>query len=91
MAGMVSGSVMSAITRSVPPQWGHAVMSISNTRFRRCAQVSGAVGGARSTGNSAGIGFAVCVRFLRAGLAEPGTTAFLNGELGAKTPWLAKV
>ena len=24
---------------------------------------------------------------LRDGFAEPGTTALLNGELGAKTPW----
>jgi len=42
---MRSGSVISAITRSCPPQRGQRVMSISNTRFRRCAQVSGAVGG----------------------------------------------
>ena len=87
MVRMTSGSVTSAITRSVPPHSGHIEISISNTRFKRCAQVSGAVGGARSTGNSAGIGVAVCVRFLRARFAEPGTTAFLNGELGAKTPW----
>ena len=33
------------MTRSSPPQRGQSVMSISNTRFRRCAQVSGAVGG----------------------------------------------
>ncbi len=33
MVRMVSGSVMSAMTRSVPPQWGHTAMSISNTRF----------------------------------------------------------
>ena len=43
---MSAGSVMSAITRSRPPQNGQIVMSISNTRFKRCAQVSGAVGGA---------------------------------------------
>jgi len=41
---MTSGSVMSAMTRSVPPQNGHVVMSMSNTRRRRSAQVSGAVG-----------------------------------------------
>ena len=86
MVRMVSGSVTSAITRSVPPHKGQTERSISNTRFKRSAQVSGAVGGARSTGNSAGMAVAACVDFLRAGFAEPGTTAFLNGELGAKTP-----
>ena len=40
-----SGSETSSMTRSSPPQRGQSVMSISNTRFRRCAQVSGAVGG----------------------------------------------
>ena len=42
---MSSGSVISAMTRSCPPQRGQSVMSISKTRFNRCAQVSGAVGG----------------------------------------------
>ena len=30
--------------------------------------------------------FAVCFRFLRAGLPAPGTMSFRNGELGANTP-----
>jgi hypothetical protein len=87
MVWMLSGSVMSDITRSVPPHKGQTEISISNTRFKRSAQVSGAVTESCSIGEWAGIGVAVCVRFLRAELAGPGTTAFLNGELGAKTPW----
>lgn len=83
---MVSGSVMSAMTRSVPPQNGQTVMSILNTRFNRSAQVSGAVGCIGSTAESAGVDAAGFFRFLCAGFAAPGTTAFLNGELGAKTP-----
>jgi len=52
---MRSGSVTSAMTRSCPPQSGQRLMSISKTRFNRCAQVSGAVGGsAESVGGSAG-------------------------------------
>lgn len=42
---MTSGSVTSAITRSRPPQCGHTVISIPNTRRSRSAQVSGAFGG----------------------------------------------
>ncbi len=86
MVRMTSGSVTSAMKRSVPPQCGHTVISISNTRFRRCAQVRSAVGESGSTADSAGAGVAGFFRFLRAGFAEPGTTALLNGELGAKTP-----
>jgi hypothetical protein len=71
------------MTLSVPPHSGHTEMSISKTRFNRSAQVSGAVGRSRSTGDSAGISVAVCFRFLSAEFSEPGTTAFLNGELGA--------
>lgn len=41
---MRSGSVTSAITRNCPPQSRQRVMSISKTRFKRCAQVSGTVG-----------------------------------------------
>jgi hypothetical protein len=37
--------MISAMTRSCPPQSGQRVMSMSKTRFNRCAQVSGAVGG----------------------------------------------
>ena len=42
---MISGSVTSAITRSRPPQCGHAVISIPNTRRSRSAHVRGAFGG----------------------------------------------
>ena len=73
MVLMTSGSVISAMTRSVPPQSGHTEMSISNTRLRRCAQVKGAVGCAGSAGDSGGVDVAVFFRFLRAGLDEPGT------------------
>ena len=76
MVWMLSGSVMSDITRSVPPHKGQTEISISNTRFKRSAQVSGAVTESCSIGEWAGLGVAVCVRFLRAGLAGPGTTAF---------------
>ena len=69
MVRMVSGSVMSAMTRSVPPQWGHTVTSISNTRLSRCAQVSGAVGCIGSTAESAGVDAAGFFRFLCAGFA----------------------
>ena len=87
MVRMVSGSVMSAMTRRVPPHSGHTEISISKTRFNHSAQVNGAIGECWSTGNLAGIGVAVCFRSLGGvGLAEPGTTDFLNGELGAKTP-----
>jgi hypothetical protein len=48
---------MSAMIRSSPPQSGQRVVSISNTRFMRCAQVSGAVGGSvESVRGSAGCG-----------------------------------
>jgi len=75
-----------AITLSVPPHSGQTEISISKTRLSRCAQVSGAVGKSRSTPALAEAGVAEFFRSLRTGLSEPGTTAFLNGELGAKTP-----
>ena len=84
---------MSAITRGRPPQWGHEVISSSNTRFYRCAQVSGAVGGSvRSVCGASGfrdrlalagsLGFRRCRR-----TAGVSTIAGRRGELGAKTPW----
>ncbi len=82
-----------AMTRSVPPQRGQTEISISKTRFSRCAQERGAVSGSGSPLDCSGSGLDSCgfasvdvLHFLRAGFSEPGTTAFLNGELGAKTP-----
>jgi len=80
--------VMSDITRSVPPHKGQTEISISNTRFKRSAQVSGAVTESCSIGEWAGIGVAVCVRFLRAGLAGPGTTAFAYRKFKPPFWWL---
>ena len=40
---MVVGSVISAMTRNLPPHRGQIVISISNTRLSLCAQVSGAM------------------------------------------------
>jgi hypothetical protein len=71
------------------------VMSMSKTRFNRCAQVSGAVGGSMPSPREsveehsrvAG-GEAVSLSFLhRRALAGVGTIAPRMGELGAKTPW----
>ena len=36
---MICGSSMLAINRSLPPQRARALISMPNTRFRRCAQV----------------------------------------------------
>ena len=75
MVRMTSGSVTSAMTRRVPPQYGQVEISISNTRLSRCAQVSGAVGVA---GLPEGWGFeglieVSCLRRTRRG--EEGTIA----------------
>ena len=48
MVWIVSGSVTSAITRSVPPHSGQTEISISNTRLSRSAQLSGEQGRAVS-------------------------------------------
>jgi hypothetical protein len=78
---------------SCPPQRGQSVMSISNTRFKRWAQVSGAVGvSLLLMGGSTGplcrvAGAAVgplCFRRCRRH-AVVGTMAWRMGELGAKT------
>jgi len=67
-------------------------MSISNTRFNRCAQVSGAVGrSARSVEGSAGCYRVACAAaeslgFCRRTRAGAGTIARRMGEFGAKTP-----
>lgn len=37
---MIAGSVISPMTRNVPPHKGHTVTSNSNARLSRCAQVS---------------------------------------------------
>ena len=87
MVWMTSGTVTSAITRRVPPQFGHTEMSISKTRFSRCAQERGAVSGSGSGLDSWGFASDGVLHFLRAGFGDPGTMNFLNGELGAKTPW----
>ena len=87
MVWMTSGSVTSAMTRSVPPQRGQSRISISNTRFSRCAQERGAVSGSGSALDSYGFESVDVLHFLRARFGEPGTMNFLNGELGAKTPW----
>jgi len=41
MVRIASGSVTSAITRSVPPHSGQTEISISNTRLSRSAQLNG--------------------------------------------------
>lgn len=92
---MRSVSVISAMTRSCPPQSGQRVMSMSKTRFNRCAQVSGAVGGllqslCESVGEAgpvAGTGPESLHFLRRRALAGVGTIAARMGELGAKTPW----
>jgi hypothetical protein len=83
-----------AMTRSVPPQRGQTEISISKTRFSRCAQVRGAVSGSGSALDcsesgldSYGFESVDDLHFLRARFGDPGTMNFLNGELGAKTPW----
>jgi hypothetical protein len=70
-------------------------MSISKTRFNRCAQVSGAAGGSlqslrESVGEHCRVAgtAAESLRFLRwRAFAGVGTIARRMGELGAKTPW----
>jgi hypothetical protein len=70
-------------------------MSIPNTRFNRCAQVSGAMGVSMlSVGGCVGLfcrvaGAAVGSLFFRRCPAPAcvGTIAQRIGELGAKTPW----
>jgi hypothetical protein len=84
MVWIASGSVTSAITRSVPPHSGQTEISISNTRLSRSAQLSGEQCSARSTAVSVEARIVGIFDLLRAGFAEPGTTARLNGELGAK-------
>ena len=70
-------------------------MSISKTRFSRCAQVSGAVGGSVGamgacvglSGKFAGaVAESLGVGRLRA-LVGVGTIKRRRGALGAKTPW----
>ena len=71
------------------------VQSTTETRFKRCAQVRGAVGGSmRSVEGSAGCccwvadAVAESLSFLRwRALAGVDTIARRMGELGAKTPW----
>jgi hypothetical protein len=78
-----------------PQQSGLRLISISKTRFRRCAQVSGAAGGSLqsfrdSVGELGGIGGAAAdsSSFLRRRpFGGVGTIARRMGELGAKTPW----
>jgi len=41
---MTIGSVISDITRSLPPQFGQMVTSRTKTGFNRCAHARGAVG-----------------------------------------------
>ena len=86
MVWITAGSVTSEITLTLPPHSGQTDISISNTRLSRSAQVNGALGRTRSIAGSAGVDAAGFCRFLCAGFADPGTTALLNGELGAKTP-----
>jgi len=66
-------------------------MSNLNTRFKRCTQVSGAVGGSVLMAGSSGVccESAVGIFGLRVGrgLEAPGTIAQRRGEFGAKTPW----
>jgi len=90
---MRSGSVISPMTRNCPPHSGQSVISTSNTRFNRWAQVSGAVGGSLQSlrnfvdehgrvGGAAAESSSFLRRRARAGV---GTIARRIGELGAKT------
>ena len=70
-------------------------MSISNTRFRRCAQGSGAVSGSLQSlrvavdehGWVSGAAADPSSFLRRRALAGLGTIARRMGEPGAKTPW----
>jgi hypothetical protein len=82
-------------TRNCPPQNGQSVITISNTRFKRCAQVNSAVSGSvRSMGGCVELrcwyagavsgSLGIC-RFRT--VAGVSTIVRRMGELGAKTPW----
>ena len=78
---ITSGSSMQAMTFILPPQTLQVSMSISNTRFKRCAQLIAAW---RATGvASSGLGaLALFPRPRRAGV-----TSARCWLLGANTPW----
>ena len=83
---IMSGSMMSAMTRMVPPHNGHTEISILKTRLSRWAQVRGAIN------SSADSDFAIDVHsfwssFDLGFLRFVGTMSFLIRAFGANTPW----
>ena len=88
---IMSGSMMSAMTRMVPPHKGHTEISILKTRLSRWAQVRGAIN------SSADSGFAIDVHsfwssFDLVFLRFVGTMNFLIRAFGwrqprTNTPW----
>ena len=78
MRVVTPGSVMRAITRSSPPQLGHLLKSMANTRFSRAIQLMGAV---HASGTDCAAPLAL--------LATLGRATMLAREraLGANTPW----
>ncbi|MGK0171169.1 MAG: hypothetical protein ACI9W2_002898 [Gammaproteobacteria bacterium] len=74
---MTPGSVMAPMTRSSPPQVGHVLKSMANTRFTRAIQLIGLV---RSLDGDSSSVAALVATLGRA------TMAALSRALGANTP-----
>ena len=84
---MMSGSVISAITRMVPPQKGHRLISKLKTRLSLCAQLKGAINSSSTLATVSALYSPLSLFFLVfVFLPLVGTMRFLIRAFGANMP-----